>query len=382
MIKVMSANRAISEAVKMCKPKVIPVFPITPQTTISEYLAKFVADGVLDAEYIRVESEHSAISAAVGASGAGVRTFTATSSQGLALMHEILFVAAGMRTPIVLGNANRALSAPLSIWNDQQDSISERDTGWMQFFAENAQEALDFVIQAYKISEDHQVLLPSMVCVDGYILTHTVEPVDIPRQEDVDEFLPPYEPISFLDPKNPMSLGTFTDPDYYMEARYDMQTAMDGAKDVIRRVNKEFEEVFGRKHGLVESYKTEDAEIILVAMGSICGTIKTVVDYLREKGEKVGLLRVISFRPFPQEDIYQAVKGARRIAVLDKNISLGIGGVLFNEIKAKMDVNASGFILGLGGREISPDHIIEIIEKTRNPTETNKINWIGLKEEE
>ena len=236
---------------------------------------------------IRVESEHSAISAAVGASGAGVRTFTATSSQGLALMHEILFVAAGMRTPIVLGNANRALSAPLSIWNDQQDSISERDTGWMQFFAENAQEALDFVIQAYKISEDHQVLLPSMVCVDGYILTHTVEPVDIPRQEDVDEFLPPYEPISYLDPKNPMSLGTFTDPDYYMEARYDMQTAMDGAKDVIRRVNKEFEEVFGRKHGLVESYKTEDAEIILVAMGSICGTIKTVVDYLREKEKKL-----------------------------------------------------------------------------------------------
>lgn len=382
MIKVMSANGAISEAVKMCKPKVIPVFPITPQTTISEYLAKFVADGVLDAEYIRVESEHSAISAAVGASGAGVRTFTATSSQGLALMHEILFVAAGMRTPIVLGNANRALSAPLSIWNDQQDSISERDTGWMQFFAENAQEALDFVIQAYKISEDHQVLLPSMVCVDGYILTHTVEPVDIPRQEDVDKFLPPYEPVSYLDPKDPMSLGTFTDPDYYMEARYDMQTAMDEAKDVARRVNKEFEEAFGRKYDLVERYKTEDAEIILVAMGSICGTIKTVVDNLREKGEKVGLLRVISFRPFPQEDIYQAVKGARRIAVLDKNISLGIGGVLFNEIKATMDVDASGFILGLGGREISPDHIIKIIEKTRNPTETNKINWIGLKEEE
>jgi len=188
MIKVISTNRAIAEAVKMCKPEVVPVFPITPQTTISEYLAQFVADGDLRAEYIMVESEHSSISAAVGASGAGVRTFTATSSQGLALMHEILFVAAGMRTPIVMGNANRALSAPLSIWNDQQDSISERDTGWMQFFAENAQEAMDFVIQAYKISEDHEVLLPSMVCVDGFILTHTVEPVDIPSQEDVDKF--------------------------------------------------------------------------------------------------------------------------------------------------------------------------------------------------
>ena len=282
-----------------------------------------------------------------------------------------------------MGNANRALSAPLSIWNDQQDSISERDTGWMQFFAENAQEALDFVIQAYKISEDHEVLLPSMVCVDGFILTHTVEPVDIPSQEDVDKFLPPYEPISYLDPKDPMSLGTFTDPDYYMEARHDMAVAMEGAKDIIRRVNKEFEEVFGRKYNLVEKYKTEDAEIILVAMGSICGTIKTVIDRLREKGEKVGLLKVISYRPFPQEDIYEAVKGARRIAVLDKNISFGIGGVLFNEIKAKMDVDASGFILGLGGREVSPDDIIGIVEKTRNPTtETNQINWIGLKEEE
>ncbi len=381
MLKVISANRAIAEAVKMCKPKVVPVFPITPQTTISEYLAQFVADGELKAEYIMVESEHSAISAAVGASGTGVRTFTATSSQGLALMHEILFVAAGMRTPIVMGNANRALSAPLSIWNDQQDSISERDSGWMQFFAENAQEALDFVIQAYRISEDKRVLLPSMVCVDGFILTHTVEPVDIPSQEDVDKFLPPYEPISYLDPKDPMSLGTFTDPDYYMEARYDMEIAMEGAKDVIRKINQEFKDIFGRKYDLIENYKCEDAEIILVAMGSICGTIKAVIDDLREKGEKIGLLKVISYRPFPQEDIYKAVKDAQRIAVLDKNISMGIGGVLFNEIKAKMDVDASGFILGLGGRDVSPDDIMDIIKQTRNPTDTNKINWIGIKEE-
>ncbi len=383
MLKVISANRAIAEAVKMCKPKVVPVFPITPQTTISEYLATFVANGDLKAEYIKVESEHSAISAAVGASSTGVRTFTATSSQGLALMHEILFVAAGMRNPIVLGNANRALSAPLSIWNDQQDSISERDSGWMQFFAENAQEALDFVIQAYRISEDKEVLLPSMVCVDGFILTHTVEPVDIPSQEDVDRFLPFYQPThAYLDPEKPMSLGTFTDPDYYMEARYDMEVAMEGAKNVIRKVNQEFEEVFGRKYDLIENYQCEDAEIILVAMGSICGTIKAVIDDLREKGEKIGLLKVISYRPFPEEDIYQAVKNAQRIAVLDKNISMGIGGVLFNEIKAKMDVDASGFILGLGGRDVSPEDILDIIKQTRNPTDTKKINWIGIKEEE
>jgi pyruvate ferredoxin oxidoreductase alpha subunit len=382
-MKVITANRAIAEAVKLAKPKVVPVYPITPQTTISEYLATFVANGDLPAEYIRVESEHSAISAAVGASGTGVRVFTATSSQGLALMHEILFAAAGLRNPIVMGNANRALSAPLSIWNDQQDSISQRDTGWMQFFADSAQEALDIVLQAYKISEDENVLLPSMVCVDGYYLTHTVEPVDIPTQEEVDEFLPEYKPThSYLDPKDPMSLGTFTDPNYYMEARHDMEVAMEKAKDVTRAVNKEFAEKFGREYDLVENYMCDDAEIILVAMGSICGTIKAVIDNMRKEGHKVGLLRVIAFRPFPKEDIYNAVKNAERIAVLDKNISFGIGGVLFNEIKAKMDVDARGFILGLGGRDVSNEDIRNIIKITRDSTESDKINWIGLKEEE
>ena len=382
-MKVITANRAIAEAVKLAKPKVVPVYPITPQTTISEYLATFVANGDLEAEYIRVESEHSAISAAVGASGTGVRVFTATSSQGLALMHEILFAAAGLRNPIVMGNANRALSAPLSIWNDQQDSISQRDTGWMQFFAEDAQEALDFVLQAYKISENEKVLLPSMVCVDGYYLTHTVEPVDIPTQEEVDEFLPPYKPThSYLDPKDPMSLGTFTDPNYYMEARHDMEVAMERAKDVIRNVNKEFSEKFGRKYDLVENYMCDDAEVIIIAMGSLCGTIKAVIDNMRKEGHKVGLLRVIAFRPFPKEDIYNAIKNADRVAVLDKNISLGIGGVLFNEIKAKMDVDARGFILGLGGRDVSNEDIRNIIKITKNSTESDTINWIGLKEEE
>ena len=383
MLKVITANKAIAEGVRLAKPKVVPVYPITPQTTISEYLAQFVADGDLNAEYIRVESEHSAISAAVGASGTGVRVFTATSSQGLALMHEILFASAGLRNPIVMGNANRALSAPLSIWNDQQDSISQRDTGWLQFYAESAQEALDFILQAYKISENEKVLLPSMVCVDGYFLTHTVEPVDIPTNEEVDEFLPPYKPThSYLDPKDPMSLGTFTDPNYYMEARHDMEVAMEGAKDVIRNVNKEFAEKFGREYDLVENYKCIDAEIILVAMGSICGTIKTVIDKMRLEGHKIGLLRVIAFRPFPKDDIYKNVKNADRIAVLDKNISFGIGGVLFNEIKAQLDVDARGFILGLGGRDVSPEDIKNIVNITKNSKESDKINWIGLKEEE
>ena len=383
MIKVISANKAIAEAVKLAKPKVIPVYPITPQTSISEYLAQFVADGDLRAEYIRVESEHSAISAAVGASGTGVRVFTATSSQGLALMHEILFAAAGLRNPIVMANANRALSAPLSIWNDQQDSISQRDTGWMQFYAENAQEALDLILQAYRISENNEVLLPSMVCVDGFILTHTVEPVDIPLQDTVDKFLIPYQPKhAYLDPEDPMSLGTFTDPNYYMEARYDMEVAMEGSKKVIRDVHKEFTEVFGREYDLVEEYMCDDAEIILVAMGSICGTIKTVTDSLRTQGEKIGLLKVIAFRPFPKDEIQKSIKNADKIAVLDKNISFGIGGVLYNEIKAKIDVNASGFIIGLGGRDVSPDDIKTIVNETRNSNSDDKINWIGLKQEE
>jgi len=381
VLKVISANMAVAEAVKLAKPLVVPVYPITPQTSISEYLAQFVADGELKAEYIRVESEHSAISAAVGASGTGVRVFTATSSQGMALMHEILFAAAGLRNPIVLANANRALSAPLSIWNDHQDSISERDSGWMQIYAENGQEALDSVIISYRVSEDKEVLLPSMVCSDGFILTHTVEPVDIPNPEDVDKFLPPYKPEhAFLDPKRPMSLGTFTDPNYYMEARHDMELAMERSKKIIEKANQEFADIFGRKYGLVEKYKCEDAETILVAMGSLCSTIKDVIDDLRSHGEKVGLLRVRVFRPFPHDEIREALKGASQVAILDKNISFGVGGALYNDIKAKMDVNAYGFIVGLGGRDIRPQHIIEIINKTKNPT--TDVQWIGLIEEE
>lgn len=381
VLKVISANNAVAEAVKLAKPQVVPVYPITPQTSISEYLAKFVADGDLRAEYIRVESEHSAISAAVGASSTGVRVFTATSSQGMALMHEILFAAAGMRCPIVLANANRALSAPLSIWNDQQDSISERDTGWMQFYAENAQEALDAILIAYRVSEDPNVLLPCMVCVDGFILTHTVEPVDIPAIEDVERFLPKYTPThAYLDPEKPMSIGTFTDPNYYMEARYAMELAMEGSLEVIKKANQEFAEVFGREYDFVEPYQCDDAETIIVAMGSICGTIKAVVDNLRAKGEKVGLLKLRVFRPFPRDAIKEVLQNASKVAVLDKNISFGIGGVLYNEIKAQMDVDAYGFIVGLGGRDITPDHIKEIIDKTKTPT--RNVEWIGLRKEE
>lgn len=376
--KVMTANKAVAEAVKLAKPQVIPVYPITPQTSISETLAKFVADGDIDAEYIRVESEHSALSAALGASGTGTRVFTATSSQGLMLMHEIIFAVAGMRSPIVMANANRSISAPLSIWNDQQDSIAQRDAGWIQIYAEDGQESLDSILTAYKISENPNVLLPSMVCLDGFILTHTVEPVEIPAQEEVDRFLPKYTPKhAFLDPTNPMSLGTFTDPNYYMEARYQVEEAMENSIDVIEEVNKEFKEIFGRKYGFVEEYKCEDAEIIIVAMGSICSTIRVCIDEMRARGEKVGLLKVRVYRPFPVEYIKKALSNADKIAVIDKNISFGVGGALYNDIKAKINIEAYDFIIGLGGRDITPDHIDEIVEKTKNPVKD--INWIGLK---
>jgi pyruvate ferredoxin oxidoreductase alpha subunit len=378
VVKVISSAEAISEAVKRARPDVIPVYPITPQTKISEKLADYVADGDLDAHYIKVESEHSAMSAAIGASGAGVRVFTATSSQGLAYMHEPVFAAAGMRVPIVMADANRALSSPINIWNDQQDSLAERDAGWIQIYAETGQEAFDTTIQAFKIAENKDVLLPVMVCVDGFILTHTVDPVELISQEEVDDFLPPYVPEhSYLDPKDPMSLGTLADPAHYMEIRYDIEKALQNSLSVIEEVGKEYGEKFGRTYGLIEEYKSEDAEIILIAMGSLCDTIKDVIDEHRENGEKVGLIRVRVYRPFPKEALKAAV-GDAKLAVIDKDVSFSSGGALYLDTKATVKNDTYNYIVGLGGRDITPTHIDEIIEKTKNPV--NDVEWIGLKE--
>jgi len=379
VVKVISSAEAISEAVKLAKPSVIPVYPITPQTKISEKLADYIANGELDANYIRVESEHSAMSAAIGASGTGVRVFTATSSQGLSYMHEVVYAAAGMRMPIVMADANRAISSPINIWNDQQDSLSERDSGWIQIYAETGQEAFDTILQAYKVTENPEICVPTMVCVDGFILTHTVDPVNLLSQEEVDSFLPPFKPVNaYLDPADPMSLGTLADPDYYLEIRKDLEDAMKKALPLIEEVGKEFGEKFGRTYGLLEEYKTEDADIILVAMGSICGTIKEVIDEQREKGVKVGLLRVRVYRPFPKEAIKAAV-GDAKLAILDKDISLGSGGALYLDTKSTVDNEVHGFILGLGGRDVTPSDIEEIIEKTES-TPSDEIKWIGLRE--
>ncbi|MBU1125847.1 MAG: pyruvate ferredoxin oxidoreductase, partial [Candidatus Omnitrophica bacterium] len=325
MKEFLEGSRAVAEAVKLCKPGVISAYPITPQTHIVEELAQMCADGHLSSQFVNVESEHSAASVVLGASAAGVRTYTASSSQGLLLMGEVIFNIAGMRLPLVLTCANRAISAPINIWNDQQDSISLRDAGWIQLYAQDNQEAMDFHFIGYRLSEDHGIMLPTMVCMDGFILTHGMESVDVPAQDKVDAFLPAYTPLYKLDTAEPISMGLLADPDYYLETRYAIHDTM---KDVLKKlpvIAEEFNAKVGRdyKDCLVEEYCTKDAEKVIVAMGSVCGTIKEVVDQCRAKGKKVGLLRLITYRPFPYTRVYEALKDVPKIAVLAKAVSLG-----------------------------------------------------------
>lgn len=385
---ILEGNQALAVGAKLCRPKVIASYPITPSTHIPEMLSEFVANGELDADFINVESEHSAISACIGAQATGVRTFTATASQGLALMHEILYVASGMRLPIVMGVANRSLSAPINIWCDHSDTMAERDSGWMQFYSENNQEALDLVIQAYRIAEDERVLLPAMVTIDAYTLTHTFEPVDVPSQKEVDEFLPPYKPVyAILDPERPITQGSFGTPEYFMEFKYSQQKAMERAKEVIDEVFREFEEKFGRKYGKIEPYRTEGADVILVTLGSMSGTGKEVVDQLREEGAKVGLIKVTVFRPFPAEELREAVRGAKVVAVIDRDISLGFSGAVFANVSASL-INEekrpllANFIVGLGGRDVRPEDFREIVDKSFRILEAGRVEkpveWINV----
>jgi len=377
MKTIIEGSEAVAEVVVLCRPAVLAIYPITPQTHIPENLSQMVADGKLNVKIIYAESEHSAISACVGASASGIRTYTATSSQGLALMHEILFIASGMRLPIVMTNANRALSSPINIWNDQSDSIAQRDTGWIQLYVETNQEAVDKIIQAYKIAEDREILLPVMVNMDGFILTHCVEPVDIPKQEDVDKFLPEYKPLYKLDPSNPMTFGPISFPNSYMEFKKMQWDAMERAKEKIKKINDDFYKNFGRKYGngLIEEYNTEDAEYLIVSMGSVCGTIKDVID----KQQNVGLIRVISFRPFPSEELRQALKDAKGIAVIEKDVSIGIGGALWCEVRGVVNNpnNVYSCIAGLGGRDVRKRDIEGIIEDLKKE-KLNKVKWINV----
>jgi pyruvate ferredoxin oxidoreductase alpha subunit len=365
MLKILEGSHAVAEAVKFCRPQVIAAYPITPQTHIVEALAEMVADGDLDAEYITVESEFSALSACLGASAAGSRTYSATTSQGLALMFEVCFNVAGMRMPIVMTIANRALGAPLSIWNDQQDSIAIRDSGWLQFYAEDNQEATDLHYIAYKVAENRKVLLPALVCFDGFILSHTYEPVDTLGQEDVDRFLPAFNPPQKLDADDPISFGMYATPEYYLEFRYEIDQAAKQAKQVIADVGKEFGTMFGRDYSaLVEGYHLSDADTAIVAMGSICGTVKDAIDDMRKAGKKVGLLKIRCFRPFPSEDIAKALAGVKRVAVLDKNISLGAKGAVALEVKDALygsGVPVLDYIIGLGGRDVRKTDIEKVV---------------------
>ncbi|MFA7198972.1 MAG: transketolase C-terminal domain-containing protein [Methanoculleus sp.] len=366
MLEFMEGSHAVAEIVKRCRPQVIAAYPITPQTHIVEDLAQMVANCEIDAEYITVESEFSALSACLGASAAGSRVYSATTSQGLALMFEVCFNAAGMRQPIVMSITNRSLGAPLSIWNDQQDSISLRDSGWLQVYAQDNQEAADLHMIAYKVCEDHNILLPAFVCFDGFILSHTYEPVSLPTQEEVDAYLPAFTPYQRLDAANPLSFGMYATPEYYTEFRYEIDQALYRAKDAFIKAGREFGEQFGRDYSaLVEGYRLEDADTALVAMGSICGTAKDAIDEMREHGRKVGLLNIRMFRPFPTPEIVDALKGVSTVAVLDKNISLGSGGAVGTEVKAALQGSGASvydYVIALGGRDVRKRDIAAVVD--------------------
>jgi pyruvate ferredoxin oxidoreductase alpha subunit len=350
---------------------VVAAYPITPQTHIVEHLSELVANGHLNAAYIPVESEQSAMSSCIGSSAAGARTFTATSSQGLALMNEMLYIAPVLRTPIVMAIANRALSAPINIWNDHSDIMSVRDAGWVGLFAENGQEALDLTIVSFRVAEDRQVSLPVTLNIDGFTLSHFIEPILLPTLEEVAAYLPPFKPLVKLDIAKPISMGLLGTPESYAESRKATDDVLLGSLSVIKKAFAEFHKAFGREYKAVETYKSDDAETVLLTMGSISETAMTAVDEMREKGEKVGLVRLRVWRPFPSEDFLQAVSKAKNLAVIDRHISLGVpfGPVCLEAKSLLYDAPArpsvTNFILGLGGRDVTREDFKEITQKAK-----------------
>lgn len=371
MMKVVEGSYAVAHAVMCCSPDVVSAYPITPQTHIVEHLSQLVADGEMDSEFLTVDSEFTALSVLVGSSAMGARCYSSTTSQGLALMFEVLFNVSGMRMPVVMTVANRALGAPLNIWNDQQDSISARDAGWLQIYVENVQEAVDATPQAYKIAEDPDILTPAMVCMDGFILTHVYEPVELLDRENVLGFLPAFKPADILDPANPKTFGAFADPSTYTEFRYQLFEAQKSALAKIEQVAKEFEETFGRYYGgVIDTYYSEDAEVVIVTMGSVIGTVKDAIDEMRKEGLRVGLVKVRSYRPFPVQALRSALKDAPVIAVLEKDVSIGNEAGLLTDLKAafynsNIRTPIVGFTAGLGGRDITIKDIRRMVEKAK-----------------
>jgi pyruvate ferredoxin oxidoreductase alpha subunit len=365
----MEVSIGVAEAVGLADVDVVAAYPITPQTHIVEHLADMVANGELDAEFMPVESEHSAMSACLGSSASGGRTFTATAGQGLELMHEVLYVASSMQLPIVMTVANRALSAPLSVWGDHSDVMAVRDTGWIQLFVENGQEAVDNVICAFRIGEDRQVLLPVMVHLDGFHLTHVIEPILMPESDKVKQFLPPFEYPLPLDPARPVAMGDFASPIIYTEAKWKQQQGLRESKKVVIQAWEDFGKIFGRHYRPVESYHSEGATVLLLTMGSFSETAGLAVDKMREEGESVGQIKLRLWRPFPFEELRQAVKGADVLIVLDRALSFGgPAGVVCSEIKAALygqekRPKVVSFVGGLGGRDISMTGFKEIINR-------------------
>jgi pyruvate/2-oxoacid:ferredoxin oxidoreductase alpha subunit len=383
MKKVIMGNHALSYGAMLSRAQVIAAYPITPQTQVVELLSEMCADGTLEAKFIKVESEHSAMAACLGASLAGARAFTATSAQGLALMHEMLHWASGGRMPVVMGNINRAMAPGWSIWTDQNDSLSQRDTGWMQFYSSSNQEVLDSVIQAFKISE--KLLIPSMIILDAFSLSHTYEVVEIPEQAKVDAYLPPFKPRFRLTLDEPHAFGGLTSPDHYMELRYKLQKDMEKVPALVEETGREYEKIFGRRLSQVDDYRCDDAELILVTSGTAGYTARVAVDELRKKGIKAGNLRIRLFRPFPFEKVRKILSRTVRVAVLDRNISYGHHGIFYQEVKSALYGQPSqpvifGFIAGLGGRDITKDSFKEIAEYalSKNKAE-EEIVWIGVK---
>ncbi len=382
--KFLSGNEAFAEGVRLARPLVISAYPITPQTIVVERLSEMVEDGELDAEFIHVESEHSALSCAMGASAVGARTFTATSSQGLLYMAECLPYASGGRFPIVMMNANRSTALPWNIYGDQRDSLSQLDCGWIQAYAEDAQESLDLALMSYYIAEHRDVMTPFMANLDGFVLTHTYEVVDVPSEEQADEFLPPFETDNKMSFDKPTNMGFTAGPDTNTEFKYKEHKGILRAKKVIAECEQRFEKIFGRHYtGLVESYRCDDADYVLITLGSIASLCKEIADKRRAAGEKVGVLRIRYMRPFPAEEIAEAIKGAKGIAVLEKDISFGNEGRVYADVlaaiqEAGISVPSANYVGGLGGRNISDEDVDKIFDDLRSST--TGLKFIGVEE--
>jgi 2-oxoisovalerate ferredoxin oxidoreductase alpha subunit len=384
-----TGNHIAAYACKAARAQVIAAYPITPQTSIVERIAELVETGEMDAKYVRVESEHSAMAACIGAAVSGARAFTATAAHGLALMHEMLHWAAGARAPIVMPVVNRAMGPPWNIWADFSDSLSQRDTGWIQFYCASNQEVFDTIIQAYKLCEDKRVLLPAMVCLEAFILSHTFMPVKIPDQAEIDDFLPTYDPPWLLDVDNPVSHGSIVYPEWYMEFRYFMYDAMENARKLIPEIANEYSDRFGSYHGgHIEQYMCEDADLILLSMGTIGSEAKTTVDRLRKEGLSVGAARVRVFRPFPIETVRSLGANAQMLTVIDRQVSYGMEGPLFTEIKASLYGKEEpplikNFIAGIGGRDVTYIDIEKMARKSLEALKTGKVDkeveWFGLR---